>query len=343
MAETATATFYNVKRCGYYDGRSQSPEFGLLSEMLEGLRAWAIGKELAATKTYEPNGDAGVLPSYLMDIRPQGECWLLTFWNQVPSTQGKMPSVSGNSRVGNPQVYMNDIEPGSIPGFASYFWVDVEQQVIASIRFHHLMGGMAQLSEFIQGFLGFCSPWCAYQDIEAPDADLTVIGYRSAEEGAEIQDLIPRFNTSLVLKPGSRQFLRDNVTAIRKVHRRTVLQLNRVPEQTIWQSLLRVTGLSQPPQHKDQIKLKFEMPVSLTLAQLEEVIAEHDRTEYSTEWEDVGLQLTGDDKIHWLNKVMARESFDLDVVRDNLEVVNAASLAAELSRIRPALQRVLTP
>lgn len=341
MVETAKITLYNVKRCGYYTGRGTQPLFGDLTQVLPALQRWVEGKQLAATKTYEPAEDSPLLPAYLMGMDSFRGSYLLTLWNQVPDTDGQMPSVSADSQVGHAEVHMNEIEPGSIPGFASYFWIDPQAGTVASVKFHHLLGGVHQFNHYLQGYMRSSSPWCVYED-PAGDEDLRLVGYRAAAAD-DPQDLFPRFQATMVTKRGPRQELLDNVSNITKVHRKTVLKLNRPEPVAVFQRLLRLAGLSGVPAHRDQVKLAYEMPVQLTRDELEEIIDSHDAEDFTSDWEDVGLQLRGEANVKWLNRAIARDDFDLDVERDNAEVVNGPSLARELWRNRAAISGLATP
>ncbi|MCY1312647.1 hypothetical protein D9M70_630860 [compost metagenome] len=96
------------------------------------------------------------------------------------------------------------------------------------------------------------------------------------------------------------------------------------------------------PQHRpDQVKVQYELPAQLSRDDIEAMIAAwnegHDR-----EWDDYGFKLKGSSHhIHWLSHSLARQEFQLDVERTDLEVVNSQSLLKALSDHRVEILRLI--
>lgn len=106
--ETANITFYQINQCGYFAHGEDVPAFGNTPSLLKEVAEWSKGKTLIETKLNEPVGD--VLPTYLFDIQEFGGAWLLTIWNEVPSTKQNVASVMATSAVGKADVVMNEIK-----------------------------------------------------------------------------------------------------------------------------------------------------------------------------------------------------------------------------------------
>lgn len=337
--EKAKITFYRVSQCGYYPrGEADAPAFGSLQSMLTDLSNWSNGKQLAATKTYEAADGAEFLPAYLMDITQGASSFVVTMWNQTPGTEGKVAAVIGTSNVGNPKVVMNAVPEGGIPGFATYFWFIPKQNVLASIRFQHLVTGLKPLQLYMESFLESFSKHVVWTD-PAPGIDLEIAGY-SKGEGQPTQSLNPRFRPQLLRKPGAHDFILNNADAVRKIVRKTALDLDRPEQLDRWQRLMEWTHLRQANQQPDEVKVQYELPVQVSREDIEAIIedwnAGHER-----QWDDYGFKLKGNPKPHWLSHSLARSDFDLDITRNDLEVVNAESLLKALTANQAEILRLL--
>ncbi len=336
--EKAKITFYRIDQAGFYQRGQDEPSFGNAAEMLAELHRWSQGKQLAETKTYEPAQDSDLLPVYLMGIEPAADSHLVTMWNQTPSVEGNFAAAMGNSQVGNTEVVLKEIPEGGIPGFATYFWFLPELGVFASIKFQHLITGQKPMQEYMESYLGLYSSHVVLTDPE-DGVDIELVGYRQ-RPGAPVQDLSPRFRTSLLKKPGDHELLIEQADQIRKVHRKTTLHLDREPDLDFWQRALQVAHLRQAEVLPDDVRIKYELKVQLDGEQVGEIIdswlAGHDR-----EWDDYGFQMRGEQSPRWLSHSIARDEFDLDVTRDNLEVVNARSLLEALRGRRQAILEIL--
>lgn len=338
--EKAKITFYRASQCGYYPrGELDEAAFGNMQGMLADLANWCNGKQLATTKTYEAAEGADFLPVYLMDITPGATSWVVTMWNQTPATEGKVAAAIGTSNVGAPEVVMNDVPKDGIPGFATYFWFIPQQNVFASIRFQHLITGQKPMQLYMESFLQSFSKHVAWTDPE-DGADIEIAGY-IRQPGVPPQDLNPRFRTQLFKKPGAHELLLNNAATIRKVLRKTTLELNRPEQLARWQQFLQWTTLREPQHRPDQVKVQYELPAEVSRDDVEAMIADwnagHDR-----QWDDYGFKLKGAAQhIHWLSHSLARSEFDLDVERNSLEVVNPGSLLKALTDHQAEILRLI--
>lgn len=338
MVEQAKITFYRISECGYYRRGNANPEFGSITEMLRELETWGSDRPLVATKVFEPADGQDLHPAYLLDIRGSGDGWLVTTWNQTPANEAGVASVKGESSVGAAEVVMNNIEAGSIPGFATYFWFIPSRQCFASIRFQHLWTGQKSLQCYMESYM---SHFASHVITNDDDNDgIEVLGY-AMNPGEEPENLSPRFRTSLVYKPGETDLIRQSVDSIRKVIRKTTLTLAREEDLTKWQQLLMWTKLRQQPEALQKVRVQYELSTGVTLPDLDAMIddwnEQHDR-----QWDDYGFCLRGESqKIRWLSHSLARAEVGLDVMRDNDEVVNLESLIAALEDKRATILRLL--
>jgi len=344
MAETAKVTLYRIRRCGYYKGHDETPKFGAITDMLRSLKQWSTGRLIAERATYQTREDRELLPAYVVNVEEHRGSFLVTLWNEIPHTDSGVASIAADSRNGSPEVFINDIRPGSIPGYACYFWIVPDSGFFASVKFNHLLGGVAQFNEYMQAYAAHFSPWCVHgtdDEANAEGVDIFIKGY-AEHEGGEPESLAPRFRSSLVTKPSERQSLIDNADRIRKLLRRTEMRIGGAAKADMWQRMLRNVGLSSGPRPLPNAKLSFKMDVTLDAEQVRKIIEEFDAPNQLSDWEDVGFQLAGDPKPKWLNRMIARNDYDLEILRENAELVNPQSLAAELFRVQPDLVTLLT-
>lgn len=328
MAELeAKVTFYSIDQCGYYKWGSSESEFCTLADALDSLNDWARDKTLIETKVYEPSDGANTLASYLLNIQQGNDSWLITMWNEVPSTGGKVASVIATSNVGDADVRMNNIPANSIPGFATYFWFLPQLGVFASIRFQHQLTGQKEMQQYMEGYLFQYSP---YVVLTPPDqeTDLEILGY-AENDGDDAERLQPRFRTSIYKKAGQHEVLLERSDDIRKIIRKAELQLNTDEDIDTWQKALVLMRLRDVQPNDDSIMIKQEVNCSISREELSEIIERWNEQDES-QIDDFGFKFSGDSKIYWLRSSLARDIFTLDVERDNDEVVNSQSLMSAL-------------
>lgn len=338
--ETAKITFYKISQCGYYPfGEPNNKTFGDIKSTLIDVRKWSAGKELAATKTYESSDGADFMPVYLMDIQQGIGSWVVTMWNQTPSTDGQVASAIGTSSVGSAEVVMNAVPEGGIPGFATYFWFIPSHNVFASIRFQHLVTGQKPLQNYLESFLEKFSQHVVYKN-PADGVDIEIAGYRQ-DANSNIEKVYPRFRTTLFRKPGAHDFLIKNADSIRKVLRKTALKLNRPVDLDSWQRFLKWSHLSEPQNRPDQVKIQYELPVQPSKKDVESVIAAWNNA-HEREWDDYGFKLKGEPRVHWLSHSLARKEFELNITRNSLEVVNTGSLLTALTKNKAEILKLIS-
>ncbi len=344
--ENCKISFFKVQRCGYFKGHSTSEAFGSISATLGQMAVWSQGKQLAQTQTYQnvikPNGDVE-LPAYLYDIKRSRDEWLLLVWNQVPATNNQVASVMANSQVGQAVVHMNSIAPGSIPGFATYFWFLPDLGVFANIRFQHAAGGHSALQSYFKGFLERCSSHVVINPGATGSLfDLQIDGYRRSLSDPVTQ-LSPRFRSCVFTKPGDHEFLIQNAPKIRKILRKTKLELQTPEDLQLWQQMWRKIRPEHTTQQTDPLSIQYEMKASLTSQEIAEIIAtQTSQTGVNESWDDIGFVLAGENTPRWLSKSYARDDFDLNFTRENLEIVNLESLLAALNQRRTAILSLLS-
>jgi hypothetical protein len=337
VKEEADITFYKIDRCGYYKYGKDMPEFGNVASIFDELKGWAFndGMTLEETCTYEITESEDILRTFCFGLvkNPSTGDFLLTTWNETPSTDGNVASVEGSKPVGEAEVSLTELPAGSIPGYATYFWIIPSHNILATIRFQHRLNGHKNVAKYLNEFI---AKWTKYVVIaDDPEVDHNIVGY-SISPGAEVQVLHPIFRSSLHKKPGKLDYLKTQRPIIRKVIRKNKLSHNVQIDVAFWQSLLQKVGLHSVTEIAHDVKVKYEIPYCPSDEELESIITTWDIS-HNSKWDDIGFELTGESEIYWLSDSISKETMDLEVRRENAEVVNGESILSSLVHVRSSL------
>ncbi|WP_444984879.1 hypothetical protein [Halomonas mongoliensis] len=341
--EKARITFFNIDQFGLYKHGDTTPVVGDVADALDDLMSWSGGKDLAQTVTYQVSSSSQLMPSYLFDIRKKGGTYLITIWNEVPSTQGSVASVDPNSSVGSVSVTMNPLKRGTIPGFATYFWFVPSLSVFASVQFQHSLVGRKELQKYVEGYL---DPISKYVTFSSKKGGFKVVKYVDGS-GVEHDKLHSKFKSSVVRKPGDIQHVLSNHAKIERVIRRTTLEMKNQQQKDVMDKLVGLVKRAKKINYTlpvNPVSISYEMPLHLNYSDLNAIIDDWNKTNNHSraEWDDYGFQLQGEmNKTYWLSSSLARDKFDLDVTRVNAEVVDGGSLLDALSNKKPTITSIL--
>lgn len=343
MPEEAKLNFYYINRCGYYRHGTQEAILGNLLGILSQLRTWATrpGFPLESTCTFTPNENGGdSLRVFCFDIMPNmanGD-FFLTTWNETPSNKGKVPSVTGNQPVGAAEVHLNEIQAGTIPGYATYFWFIPEFNVFSTIRFQHLLNGQQNLVRYLNGFLEKHSDHAVVNQID--DDNVEIAGYRE-DIYSDIQELSPSFRAKLLRKGGEVDLIRQKRVSIRKLIRKSILNLEIEEEHTLMRSMLQKLGIIQNANNGNQdLNVKYSFPFTPSHDELSAII--DNAFEEGMSWtNDVGFQFVGKNDVVWLSNSIVKHDLNLEIERDNDEIVNLNSLANQLTAQRNVIANIV--
>jgi hypothetical protein len=341
MKEEADITFYNIDKCGYFKYGKDLPEFGNVADTFKELKEWTSndGMTLGETCTYEITESEDILRTFCFALVKNASTgdYLLTTWNETPSTEGNVASVEASKPVGEAEVSLTELPAGSIPGYATYFWIIPSHNILATIRFNHRLNGHKNLNKYLNEFI---AKWTKHVVVvEDEEVDHNIVGY-SNSIGDEVLSLHPIFKSSLHKKPGQSDYLKNNISNIIKMIRKNKLVPNVQIDTTLWQSILQTFGLACSTEITHDVKIKYEIPYSPSIQELDDIISEWDSS-HNSKWDDVGFKLTGETETYWLSHSISKETVELDVNRENAEVVNGESLLSCLSNIRSSLISLL--
>lgn len=328
--ETAKVALYDIKKCGYYPRGRFVKDFGDVQTMMEDLSAWVQGKDLSQTRL-NIRKKLGV---FVADARGDGNRFLVTLWNEVPATDGQVASIRSNSGVGRPDVVMNGIEQGTIPGFATYFYFMPDRNLVAGVRFQHASYGQLSMCYYMRDFLRYAG---RHVVLERGDDDVVHLVGTVENPGDEPKYRKPIFETVPSAREGKLDLLARHAGQISKVVRKASLDATREVDLSLWQLALDRISARPRPRGPDPIRIRYELDVQLTEPDVRDIIQGW-RDENGEEWDDVGFVLRGSaNDIEWLSHSSARGEISVDVRRDSPEVVNPASLLREMIRMEPTV------
>ncbi|WHP81820.1 hypothetical protein MQ089_08355 [Edwardsiella anguillarum] len=341
ILETATITFYRIHKCGYYGYGDLLPAFGNCAEMLTDLASWAEGKSFKQTKTYEGNDE--VLPTYLLDMKRADDNVVLLLWNEVPSTDQSVPSVQADAEFGeSPDVILNSIEPGSIPGFATYFWFVPSMNLVASIKLNHALTGQKAMQVYLHSFLKQSSSHVVAEMTDQADGtyDIVIKGYKVNPDDDSLpkKKHRPQFSVGLVRNPGKHDFIRQRANSVSKIEKIVELDVSKAEDYSLWQKLLIGMRVSQAQSSDVSTKIKYELSPEVDIDDINGMIDDWNDN-HDTNSCDYGFTFSGDSKKYWLSRSLARTQFPLNLERRNAEFVTSASLLNELVGKRELILR----
>lgn len=343
MPEEAKIHFYSIRKCGYYKPGTGNLVFGDLPGILLRFHNWstAPGLTLKDTCTFALHEDEeNSLRTFCFDIISNNTTgdYFLTTWNETPSNQGKVPSVSGDQPVGSAEVHLNDIEAGTIPGYATYFWFIPQLAIFATIKFQHVLNGQQNLVRYMNGFMENFSGYAVTNQID--DDNMEIVGYRENANDA-IQELFPSFRSKMLRKSGEIELIKQKRASIRKMIRKSELDLQIDEDKNLLQKMLSkfgITGNDDPGNNSLNVNYSFNF--NPTEDELNEII-EQALDEGLTRTNDYGFQFVGKSEVCWLSNSIVKHEVNLDIQRDNDEIVNLQSLANNLTNNRQIIVNII--
>jgi len=341
MIEKVKIQFYRISKCGYYRFGQDKPEFGDTSEIFDELSSWvrSDNKSLSETCTYELEDGEDAYRTFCFDLvknRQTGD-FVITTWNETPTNEGRVVTVDGTQTVGNADVSFTDLPDGAIPGYATYFWFIPEHNVFASVRFHHsLLIGKKNFDRYMKEFT---AKFTSFVVTEETDESVDILGY--TDNNDDFHHLTADFKSYLYRKPGQVEYIKKNIENISKVIRKNELNPQIELHRTLWQKILETIRVS--PEDNDlthEIKVKYEIPFTPNEDDIESIIIEWEEN-HESKWDDIGFKFESDPQIKWLSHSIAKDEFELDVTRDNDEIVEAQSLLNAITESRNIYLRLI--
>ncbi|MBE2211205.1 MAG: hypothetical protein IAE66_06320 [Xanthomonadaceae bacterium] len=293
------------------------------------LRKFAAGKKLVDTRLVE---DPDQLKTYLAGIDENSGVYVVALWNEVPNDGSSVTALIGGDPVGQAQVVTSELADGAIPGFATYFVIIPEGQVLGVLRVVDNIPGLPALKSYLSTFLASSTNAVVTKQM---GHEVQIVGYKDPA-GTLHKSLYPRFALSLLRLMDQAAFIKANATKVRKVIRTRLLDVVANPKDLkAWQTFIGFLGLAKHAAPKTEMRVRYEVDVKATKAEISAIVEQFaDDVEVGTD--DVGFLFTGDTEIHWLSNSIARSEFALNVQSEN-GVFATKALAKELGPMKTKL------
>lgn len=341
---------YRISRCGYYPWRNEdgniAPYFGGAAQTCAQLVEWATGKQLGQTATLNLARDDESTQVYFVAAEYHAETgdYLICTWNRFPGNRQNVSSIGIGDVVGNVTSQVTEVDENRIPGYATYFWVMPGAGRVATINLKHPNKGLGHFSSYLQSFLRFVNPvHVVLADVQPSDGTIRIAGYRGEPDGDIFESTVkPLFSVRSIPLGGDVEMLRANVGLIDKVECKTVIRSTSTGDMMKWQTLMDLGRLFRrpAPRREDSI-VRFEIPMSFTLEELNETIEEWspDPNHAGDTKSDIGFHLRGG-KTKWLSRSQARKNFALRLEWLDQELVDMRGLMVQLQRHRAEVLRM---
>lgn len=339
MTPKARITFYSIDRCGYYRRGNEEAEFGRPPDILSQLKDWVKGRELRETCTFAVEESAYLNPTYVVSLEYSDEEYLLTTWNEVPSTDNRVPNLDLASRVGSPKIRLATVPEDAVAGYPTYFWFIPRLNVFATVVFlPQKLNGRPGMAKLLEEFIAKFSRFVVVND-ETNETE--VLGYRDPDQGdpADLEKLYPWFRSSMLTHSNTLDLIRKNRNDISKIVRKNRLSFEVSDPGSLIGSMLDVLGIATPQIRKEEIKVKYEIDHCPTEDELESIISNWNESAGSR-WDDVGFKFRSEGtNTYWLSGGIVRKEEDLDVTPRRNTLMEPKLLIQALQQKRRKLLR----
>lgn len=305
---------YRVEECGFYLRDTDYPLFGGLDETIFDLQRFLQGKKITNTKTFEKGNFINQLPTYCYQLENKKFDALIITWNEIHSESGQVSSLNGDKKIGEHiEIEQSKITDGYIPGYATYFWIIKNKNLIISVR----PKGMAYNGN--PGFLAYMKSFLRYYSshsiVEFPENNKPiVIGYEEKTNDMESKPVIPKFKTRLKTKPTESEFILNNVNDITKIIKKDQLFLNDTPDQNFFSSILTRLFVSNSENRVvNSTNLRIELEYQPSLIDLKEIITNFGSS--GDKENDIGFKIKGYDNPIWLSSTYEKHEVNLDILK----------------------------
>lgn len=320
---------YKLSECGFYDKKNDNAFcFGGINHWWTDFSSWAQARPFNETKTYRNDKDCtpSVYCSTVGEFKEEEKTYYyVSLWNETTSRDGKVQSMASNAIVNQVQVLDNKIEEGSIPGWASNFIYDTENGYIISFTPDNGFSGRAlgfhQLETYFINYLRFFSNYCVFKT-NKKDLTKNICGYRTTED-KEPNLYSIKLKTQRIILPAFSSFIKDNIAEINKVVYRSKMNFKSETEYVFISKLLTdigiPIGINITPSGKTYT-FSSEIPWFPSEEDLDMAIREWGN---ENSLQEAGVKFSYDNqKVHWFNRALAKDSKILDVELERKTVLN---------------------
>ena len=337
--EKITLKFYTIYKCGYYKPKDTKNYLTDISDLLDNIKDWIDSKTLEETLTTNKlSAKSEKLPVYCLNVTKSSvkNTYLITTWNKVETTDGNISSIKIDEpiKTASKNVSTTKLPKNSIPGYATYFYVIPEDNILATIRFNHISNGHIGLNSYIKGFLTFYSKYTQFIENEEDKSKIEILGYGTSKKDYD-DNLHPYFKSSLKRTKTNTDKILSSVNSISKMIRKTTISTAILSEKNLYDNLMEFLG-TKSNNDNEEFQLKYEMKVKPTKDNVTEIIKSWNKKD---SWDDIGFQIKGEDNPIWLSADIPTKELELKINRTNDEFVDFDDLIKKLDNNLDSLKK----
>jgi hypothetical protein len=190
----------------------------------------------------------------------------------------------------------------------------------------------------MNGFMENFSGYAVTNQID--DDNMEIVGYREHANDA-IQELFPSFRSKMLRKSGEIELIKQKRASIRKMIRKSELDMQIDEDKNLLQKMLSKFGVTDNDDHgNSSLNVNYSFNYNPTENELNEII-DQALNEGLTWTNDFGFQFVGKSEVFWLSNSIVKHEVNLDIQRDNDEIVNLQSLADNLTNNRQIIVNII--
>jgi hypothetical protein len=103
--------------------------------------------------------------------------------------------------------------------------------------------------------------------------------------------------------------------------------------------MLNKFGLAEARPMRGDLQIEFMIKTTPTQPEVVEMIEEW-RGSHSTVWDDIGFEMRGEQKPHWLSSEVPKKEVTIDIERHNEELVDTEILLGTLNTLLPTIRNI---
>lgn len=341
---------YQLEKCGFYRSDDDStPEFGRLSEWWPEFVGWVKAKgDYQATCTFSNENRVPPRVYCASSASDEEGNFGVALWNEAPGDERGVAYLPPEGEVGDLQAEFQDVEVGSIPGWARYFWFMPDKSLVVALVPENLGAyrgaGMNSAAYYFYNYLRWHSSYVRVREIERERGkiDVRIRGYCRIDSEEVDGTLKPRFSTSQFKTSAPLREMKDRVQDIRKYIVNSSVEVPRPDHRgQLHQFLDSLMSFAKQDRTQDiQKTFRMELDWHPDREALQQAIDDWKRHEHGDNYW-VGVKFKNDGRIHRFDEAVGRSSVELTGSWVNEPLWTQQDLVRAWQRARPEVDRII--
>lgn len=309
---------HNITRCGFFERAGQRELFGTLSSWANNLHTWVSSRPNVALTITNQDQDQDRPGTFCAGTSLVHNGLGIILWHAMPSTEKGVAYISETSKPGCVQAKETDIGDGNIPGWPSYFWLDIRRKLILSLqptgRIKNRTTGLSECRDYLKGWLSIRSPFVHNRTVTETSAGLTTeITWRESPNHQPRTDLIAHFDSKPVTAAPALDVIRQRFSDIRKLVYSVQINQSLPVGKSHLNEILGAFGyLDLTPPATDYLSFRWETDWQPTLDQLDILIARAATSSGYARKERQAVRMRNEQTLYWLDKSYVREEVAIE-------------------------------